>query len=340
MTGAIVGTPAYMSPEQCLASEITAASDQYSLGVMAYELLTGQVPFSGSLLTIQLGHVERTPPAPIDVVPEIPQAVSDAVMRMMAKEIADRWPTLGAAGEALLEHLGATDAQMRRELGVLVDSMPSDVVRTFPPTPRTSTPMTFSPAITSATAAKSKVQELATAEMPTGVGVLEPTPVVSMEVVEKQRARRRAMQLGGVAAAGVGIVALIALFGGGGESQDTPAVPAAPVAVIAPVQSPQDSIAASIARNEDLDVSDTTVSRVGLDPINVTLAVGDSMPLKATPYGPSGEPVQLRIRWNSGDTTVVRVGQDGWIRALKAGGPVFINASAGGRIGVAIVVVQ
>jgi serine/threonine-protein kinase len=339
MTGAIVGTPAYMSPEQCLAAEITAASDQYSLGVMAYELLTGKVPFTGSLLTIQLGHVERTPPAPVDVVPQIPAAISDTVMRMMAKDPADRWPTLGAAGEALLEGLGASDTQMRRELGLLVDSMPGDVVRTFPPTPRTSTPMTFGSPATSAAAARSRVQELATAEVPTSGGTLEPTPVVSMEAIEKQRARRKMYQLGGVAAAGVGIVALIAMFGGG-DAADTPVVPAAPIPVTAPVPTAQDSIAASIANNENLEVSDTTVSRVGLDPINVTIAVGDSLPLKATPYGPSGEAVQRRIRWSSGDTTVVRVGADGWIRGLKAGGPVFINAAAGGRIGVAIVIVQ
>lgn len=342
MTGAIVGTPAYMSPEQCLASEITAASDQYSLGVMAYELLTGQVPFSGSLLTIQLGHVEKTPPAPIDVVPGIPKAVSDAVMRMMAKDPAARWPTLGAAGEALIEHLGASDTQMRRELGLLVESMPSDVVRTFPPTPRTSTPMTFNPGTRSpvSTASSRVMVESVTAEVPAAGGGLEPTPVVSMEAVENQRARKRMLQLGGVAAAGVAIVALIVAFTGGDSSSDTQVTSPPVIAAPAPTQSSPDSIAASIANNESLDMSDTSVARIGLDPINVTIAVGDSMPLKATPYGPSGEPVQRRIRWSSGDTTLVRVAQDGWIHALQAGGPVFINASAGGRIGVAIVIVQ
>lgn len=337
MTGAIVGTPAYMSPEQCLASEITAASDQYSLGVMAYELLTGQVPFAGSLLSIQLGHVERTPPTPISIVPEIPQAVSDVVMRMMAKDPEHRWPTLGAAGEALLEGLDASDSQMRRELGVLVDSMPGDVVRTFPPTPRTSTPLTFSaPAGAGATA--SRVHERATEEVETGAA-LEPTPVVSIEAVDQQRARRKLFQLGGVAAAGIAIVALIVMLGGGDDAATPVPEPSltAPAAATGPVDPP---INPAIANNQNLDVSDTTVVRIGLDPINVTLAVGDSMPLKATAYGPSGEPVQTRIRWSSGDTAIVRVGPDGWIRALQVGGPVFVNAAAGGRIGVAVVQVQ
>src|SRR2546425_12146012 len=46
VTGATVGTPSYMSPEQCDAKELTGASDQYSLGVVAYEMLTGRLPFT------------------------------------------------------------------------------------------------------------------------------------------------------------------------------------------------------------------------------------------------------------------------------------------------------
>jgi hypothetical protein len=334
MTGAVVGTPAYMSPEQCLGSEVSAASDQYSLGVMAYELLTGQVPFTGSLLAIQLGHVEKTPTPPNALTPEVPQAVSDAVMRMMAKEPGDRWPSLAAAAEALIDGLGATDSQMRRELGVLVSEMPSDIVRTFPPTPRSPTPATFS--ATNPMAA-SRVQDLATQEVAT-TGSQEPTPIVSMEAVAQQKMRQRMLQLGGVAAAGIGIVALIAVMGRD-DAETTVVEPLPPVAaVVGDSAGVADST--NIANDASLDQSDTTVTRIGLDPINATLAVGDSMPLTATAYGPSGEPVQRRIRWSSGDTTIVRIGPDGWVHAVQAGGPVFINAAAGGRIGVAIIRVQ
>ena len=335
MTGAVVGTPAYMSPEQCLGSEISAASDQYSLGVMAYELLTGQVPFTGSLLAIQLGHVEKTPTPPNALVPEVPQAVSDAVMRMMAKEPQDRWPSLAAAAEALIDGLGATDSQMRRELGVIVSEMPSDIVRTFPPTPRSPTPATFN--ATNPMAAQSRVRDLATQEV--AAGSQEPTPVVSMEAVEQQQVRRRSFQLGGVAAAGIGIVSLIAVMGRGGSETPVVGVPV-PAVATATGDSAGNADSANIANDASLDQSDTTVSRIGLDPIRATLAVGDSMPLKATPYGPSGEAVQRRIRWSSGDTTIVRVGPDGWIHALLVGGPVFISATAGGRVGIAIIHVQ
>ena len=62
LTGALVGTPAYMSPEQCSGGEVSGASDQYSLGAVLYELLTGVPLFAGSTLTVMQAHVERPPP--------------------------------------------------------------------------------------------------------------------------------------------------------------------------------------------------------------------------------------------------------------------------------------
>jgi serine/threonine protein kinase len=57
-TGTMVGTPAYMSPEQCYAGQVSWPSDQYSLGIVAYELLTGRVPFSGPSFTVMKAHIE------------------------------------------------------------------------------------------------------------------------------------------------------------------------------------------------------------------------------------------------------------------------------------------
>src|SRR6185312_11900484 len=58
LTGALVGTPAYMSPEQCSGTEVSEASDQYALGAVAYEMLTGSPPFSGSTFTVIQAAVE------------------------------------------------------------------------------------------------------------------------------------------------------------------------------------------------------------------------------------------------------------------------------------------
>jgi serine/threonine-protein kinase len=109
MTGATVGTPSYMSPEQCAAKELTGASDQYSLGVVAYEMLTGRLPFrADSVMAIMYAHFNE-PPAPIrDGRPDAPPELAAAVMRMLEKDPAQRWPNLeaavGAVGGAPLAH--------------------------------------------------------------------------------------------------------------------------------------------------------------------------------------------------------------------------------------------
>src|SRR5256712_4721081 len=92
--GATVGTPAYMSPEQCQSKEITAASDQYSLGIVLYEMLTGEPPFEGPSLEVMQAHVQ-TRPRPISVArPDCPRELQTAVFRMIAKEPAERWPAM------------------------------------------------------------------------------------------------------------------------------------------------------------------------------------------------------------------------------------------------------
>jgi serine/threonine-protein kinase len=103
-TGTVVGTPVYMSPEQCYAKELTGASDQYSLGVVAYEMLVGRPPFSGSSFTLMRSHTDTPPPALREIRPEIPPAMEAAVMRMLAKTPEERFPSLAEA----LVSLGAT----------------------------------------------------------------------------------------------------------------------------------------------------------------------------------------------------------------------------------------
>lgn len=93
-TGSVIGTPAYMSPEQCLANEQTHASDQYSLGILAYELLAGRPPFTGSTVEIQWAHIKEEPPPLRTFRPECPPALERAVMRMLAKSPSDRWGSL------------------------------------------------------------------------------------------------------------------------------------------------------------------------------------------------------------------------------------------------------
>ena len=98
-TGMVVGTAQYLSPEQAQGMEVTAASDVYSLGVVAYECLSGARPFDGaSQVAIALAHINRPPP-PLPF--EVPPAVRLLVERALAKDPADRFPDGGAFAEAI-----------------------------------------------------------------------------------------------------------------------------------------------------------------------------------------------------------------------------------------------
>lgn len=99
--GALVGTPAYMSPEQCSGAEVSGASDQYALGAVAYEMITGVAPFTGSTLTVMQAHLDL-PPQPIRKLRgECPPELEAAVLRMLEKDPAARWPNIAQAKAAL-----------------------------------------------------------------------------------------------------------------------------------------------------------------------------------------------------------------------------------------------
>ena len=93
LTGVTVGTPTYMSPEQCAMEEVTGASDQYSLGVVAYEMLTGKPLFEGdSIMSVMYAHFNRRPRPVSALRPECPANLDAAVMRMLEKDPRARWP--------------------------------------------------------------------------------------------------------------------------------------------------------------------------------------------------------------------------------------------------------
>jgi serine/threonine protein kinase len=90
--GGIVGTPEYMSPEQAAGRTATAQSDIYSLGVVAYELLTGKVPFEGDSPLIVLSKIQNTEPQwPRSIDPDIPVDLENIVRKMMARNPSERY---------------------------------------------------------------------------------------------------------------------------------------------------------------------------------------------------------------------------------------------------------
>ena len=120
LTGVIMGTPEYMSPEQCRGDAATFASDQYALGVVAYTLLTGSPPFTGPNYRVLTGHTSE-PPEPIQTLrPDCPGVLSNAVHRMLAKMPANRWPDIKDALRAAGIGPVAPDDPVRDEIARLV----------------------------------------------------------------------------------------------------------------------------------------------------------------------------------------------------------------------------
>lgn len=86
-TGQAIGTPAYMSPEQCQGQQVDERSDLYSLGCVLYALLTGQPPFAeGPPLAIMLQHINAAPAAPRTIRPDIPSELDHLVLELLAKD--------------------------------------------------------------------------------------------------------------------------------------------------------------------------------------------------------------------------------------------------------------
>ena len=91
----VVGTVAYMSPEQAEGREADVRSDVYALGVTAYELATGQVPFEGrDMFQVMMGHLQTAPRPPSELVPDFPPAANAFILRCLAKRPEDRFQTM------------------------------------------------------------------------------------------------------------------------------------------------------------------------------------------------------------------------------------------------------
>lgn len=100
--GAIVGTPAYMSPEQAQGQPVDGRSDIYSLGIILYEALVGRPPFEAETpVAVLMKHVNAPLPLPRTVKPEISQAMEQVILKALAKVPADRYQTASELARAM-----------------------------------------------------------------------------------------------------------------------------------------------------------------------------------------------------------------------------------------------
>jgi tetratricopeptide (TPR) repeat protein/predicted Ser/Thr protein kinase len=137
-TGALLGTPAYMSPEQAKGEKVDTRSDLFSLGIIFYELLTGVAPYeSETMVGLLLKRIQERPIPPVERDPEIPQGLSDVVLKCLAVDLTQRYQTAHEVLQDLTAWQGAPDT-FRTVAGTL--AMPTVTQPSGPVTPVAAAP--------------------------------------------------------------------------------------------------------------------------------------------------------------------------------------------------------
>lgn len=102
VTGASMGTPLYMAPEQIEGQRVDGRTDIYAFGVVLFQMVTGRPPFEGDdPLTVAFKHVHKAPPAPADMNPEVPSAWEEVILTCLAKDPARRYQSAAALEAAI-----------------------------------------------------------------------------------------------------------------------------------------------------------------------------------------------------------------------------------------------
>ena len=193
-TGAVVGSPSYMAPEQWEGEQLVSATDQYALGVTIYQLITGQVPFkSTSLAGLVHSHLNEVATPPHLLCAHVPEAVGITLARAMAKSAYERFPTVTAFSQAFEQ---ATAGLHEEKTGFFVSSTR--------PTPLTSPAITLPPDLAQHSAETHEEQ-----------------PVVSpQKSLSKRLYRNPLVWLGGVILL---LLAAVVILSSSGEEKHTPA---------------------------------------------------------------------------------------------------------------------
>ena len=122
--GAILGTPLYMSPEQCRGERLDARSDIYSLGIIAYQMLTGSPPFTGDTSTIIRAHKENQAPPVRELNKKVPKRVSRMIMSTLEKDREQRPQTAMAFANAMRANADGLGALYRRAFSLYSEYFP------------------------------------------------------------------------------------------------------------------------------------------------------------------------------------------------------------------------
>ena len=224
LTGHFVGTLDYIAPEQLEGGTVDARSDVYALGCVLFEMVAGQVPYSGTDVQKMFAHVNKPPPSLAEVRPGVASALDPVIQRAMAKDPADRFSSAGEFARAATDAVGATEQRPLQQTvarDVPPPEPPAPTVEPPAPPPKPPPPT----AVTRAAASTPPAPPPKPPAPPPVTAETRATPVSTPEPPRPARAPSRSraplviaaivVLLGGVAAA--------VLLAGGGDDEPAPA---------------------------------------------------------------------------------------------------------------------
>jgi serine/threonine-protein kinase len=285
---AFFGTPHYMAPEQARGEQVTAQTDQYALGIVLYEMLTGETPYRADTpQAVVYQHIYSPPPPPHEKNPSIPEPLEAVILRALAKDPAERYPSMAAFADAVhvAMHPGSPSLL---ETSRAEPAQAQPTPEAFPPGGATPA---FRPAATATKGTTGPFTErIEVAPAP------EPEPEPAAPVGGGRRIPRWWWGAGGIAA--VVVVAVIALFAlrGGGSS-----APTARVALLAPVPVSNYSIQDSGGHTVATGGSTSSSAHVRLSPGSYSFTPlnveGLILPVPFTVSSAKAQTIDLRPRY-------------------------------------------
>jgi serine/threonine-protein kinase len=308
MTGTAVGTPNYMSPEQAHAEPTTGASDQYSLAVVAFEMLTGKPLYTGdSAVGVMFLHAYGDVPERPAFGPETPEDLADALIRMLNKDPSARWPALHDALPLLRGDTPLHESRIRSDMAALAATGMQGQILARVSTPRSPTPKTMrAPVAPVMTPGPATSPAPARARSPLWIAV---AGVLTAAIT---------LMLWRPWAAPPDRASLADSIGPPRALPDQPPPPPPPAPEPVAVAPPASPTATSAVR--DLRIAGSPGS----------LSEGDSISLQARVLDQDGRAIQRPVSWASSDPRTAVVRASGMLVAL-APGRVTVIASADGR---------